>query len=92
VLIAGLLEPTDALTRRALADVALADISTAQEIAGAMGSLDRIELRLDDNRARDLPRSSTAAARAALSNEPALRYLPVSGCWRPVHAPARRCA
>jgi putative ABC transport system permease protein len=45
--IAGVLEPADALTRRALADVALADISTAQEIVDAIGVIDRIELRLD---------------------------------------------
>jgi putative ABC transport system permease protein len=51
VIIAGVLEPAEALTRRALADVALADISTAQEIAGVAGSLDRIELRLDEDRA-----------------------------------------
>jgi putative ABC transport system permease protein len=66
VLIAGLLEPGDALTRRALADVALADISTAQEIAGVVGSLDRIELRLDDDRARALPGSGAAAGAGAL--------------------------
>lgn len=44
--IAGVLDPPDAASRRALADIALADIATAQEIAAAHGALDRIELRV----------------------------------------------
>jgi putative ABC transport system permease protein len=52
--IAGVLEPADALTRRALADVALADISTAQEIVDAIGVIDRIELRLDGDAGVDV--------------------------------------
>lgn len=46
VIVGGLLEPTDALSRRALSDIAVADIATAQEIADAIGVLDRIELRV----------------------------------------------
>jgi putative ABC transport system permease protein len=45
-LLAGVLEPEDALARRALTDIAVADIATAQELAGAAGTLDRIELLL----------------------------------------------
>jgi putative ABC transport system permease protein len=44
--LAGILRPRDALSRRALSDLALADISTAQEIGGRIGRLDRIDLRL----------------------------------------------
>jgi putative ABC transport system permease protein len=56
--IGGLLDPDDALARRGLADLALADIATAQELAGSPGTLDRIELRMADD--------SAGAARAAL--------------------------
>jgi len=44
--IAGLLKPSDDLSRRALDDVILADISTAQELTGRLGKLDRIDLIL----------------------------------------------
>jgi putative ABC transport system permease protein len=44
--IAGLLRPADALTRRALDGLILADIATAQEITGKLGRLDRIDLIL----------------------------------------------
>jgi putative ABC transport system permease protein len=46
VFIAGLLKPSDDLSRRALDDVILADISTAQELTGRLGKLDRIDLIL----------------------------------------------
>jgi putative ABC transport system permease protein len=45
-LIAGLLRPADALSRRALDGLILADIATAQEITGRLGRLDRIDLIL----------------------------------------------
>ncbi|CAN5870177.1 FtsX-like permease family protein [soil metagenome] len=45
-LLAGVLEPADDLARRALADIIIADMATAQELAGATGVLDRIELRI----------------------------------------------
>lgn len=48
--LAGLLRPQDALSRRALADVALADIATAQELGDRAGRLDRIDLRIADDR------------------------------------------
>lgn len=47
VFIAGLLEPADSLSERALNNLILADISTAQEITGRVGLVDRIDLILD---------------------------------------------
>ncbi len=44
--VAGLLKPSDDLSRRALDDVILADISTAQELTGRLGKLDCIDLIL----------------------------------------------
>ncbi len=55
VLLAGLLDPQsgDALTRRALDGLVLADISTAQEITGKLGRLDRIDLILPSGSAAE---------------------------------------
>ncbi|NCF69338.1 MAG: FtsX-like permease family protein [Chloroflexi bacterium] len=47
VTIAGLLEPADTLSRRALEGILLVDVSTAQELSGRFGVLDRIDLILD---------------------------------------------
>jgi putative ABC transport system permease protein len=47
--IVGLLEPEDSLSRRALDGMILADISTAQELTGRIGRLDRIDLLLPDD-------------------------------------------
>jgi putative ABC transport system permease protein len=47
VFVAGLLEPADSLSARALSNLILADISTAQEITGRVGVIDRIDLILD---------------------------------------------
>jgi putative ABC transport system permease protein len=44
--IAGLLQPGDNLSRRALEGILLSDISTAQELTGRVGKLDRIDLIL----------------------------------------------
>lgn len=44
--IAGLVEPRDALSRRALENLVLADISTVQELSGLLGRLERIDLIL----------------------------------------------
>jgi putative ABC transport system permease protein len=44
--IAGTIEPRGELSRRALGDLALADISTAQELTGRPGRLDRVDVRL----------------------------------------------
>lgn len=44
VVIAGLLDPTDGLARRAVDGLLLADIATVQEITGKIGWLERIDL------------------------------------------------
>jgi putative ABC transport system permease protein len=46
--IAGLLRPSDSLSRRALAGLILADIATAQEITGAPGRLGHVDLILPE--------------------------------------------
>ena len=46
VLVAGLLQPTDNLSRRALDGILLMDIATAQELTGRLGQIDRIDLIL----------------------------------------------
>lgn len=49
VLLAGLLQPADSLSRRALDGLILADIATAQELAGRIGKLDRIDAILPED-------------------------------------------
>jgi len=44
--LAGLLQPADSRSRRALDGIVLADIATAQELSGRLGKLDRIDLIL----------------------------------------------
>lgn len=74
----GVLEPEDELARRALADIALADISTAQELTGSGDVIDRIEVNADDETAeavaallppglRMVETESTAGATARLT-------------------------
>ena len=46
LIIAGLLEPTDDLSRRALDGLLIADIATAQEVLGRVNRIDRIDLIL----------------------------------------------
>jgi putative ABC transport system permease protein len=58
--IAGLLKPSDDLSRRALDDVILADISTAQELTGRLGKLDRIDLILSKDNRAEIERISAA--------------------------------
>ncbi|MCX6029552.1 MAG: ABC transporter permease [Chloroflexi bacterium] len=53
--IAGLLHPADALSRRALDGLILADIATAQEITGRVGRLDHIDLILREADLEGLP-------------------------------------
>ncbi|MBN1667611.1 MAG: ABC transporter permease, partial [Anaerolineales bacterium] len=48
VTIAGLLEPTDELSQRALDGMLLADIATAQELTRRLGVIDRIDLILSE--------------------------------------------
>jgi putative ABC transport system permease protein len=47
--VVGLLKPSDNLSRRALDGILLCDISTAQELTGRLGKLDRIDLILKDD-------------------------------------------
>ena len=44
--VAGVFDPHDETASRALDDVALADIATAQELTGSIGTIDRIEVRV----------------------------------------------
>ena len=46
--VAGLLQPEDSLSRRALDGIILADVATAQELTGRLGRLDRIDLLLPE--------------------------------------------
>lgn len=46
--VAGLLKPSDGLSRQALDGMLLTDVATAQELAGKLGKLDRIDLILRD--------------------------------------------
>ena len=48
--LAGTLEPADANTRRAISDLLVMDIASAQELLGRLGRLDRIDLIIDDPR------------------------------------------
>jgi putative ABC transport system permease protein len=68
--IAGLLQPTDALSRRALDGMILADIATAQELTGRIGRLDRIDLILPEN-------NSATAGRIRALLPPGARIAPV---------------
>jgi putative ABC transport system permease protein len=47
--IVGLLQPADAASARALEDLLVADIATAQELFGALGHLTRIDLMVEDD-------------------------------------------
>ncbi len=47
-LVAGLLAPSDSLSRRALDGLILCDIATAQELTGRLGRLDRVDLILPE--------------------------------------------
>lgn len=72
-LIAGLMEPRDALSRRALEYLVLADLSTVQELSGRLGEIERIDLILPEE-GRD------AALQRLESKLPAgLQVLPAEG-------------
>ncbi len=60
--LAGLLEPADPDTRRALADLLLTDIATAQELLGRVGRLDRIDLIVPEGEAGEALLARAAAA------------------------------
>jgi putative ABC transport system permease protein len=64
--IAGLLQPADALSRRALDGLVIADIATAQELTGRLGKLDRIDLILPSEQAAALSARLQAALPAGV--------------------------
>lgn len=47
--VAGILNPSDSLSRRVLDGLLLVDISSAQELTGRLGRVDRIDLILDED-------------------------------------------
>ncbi|MCL4831272.1 MAG: ABC transporter permease [Caldilineaceae bacterium] len=61
--LAGLLQPSDDLSRRALDGLLIADIATAQEVLGKVGRLDRVDLIVPDGAAGE---SALAAIRDLL--------------------------
>lgn len=61
ILIAGLLAPTDEGSRRALDNMLIVDISTAQEVLGQIGSLSRIDLILPEGEAGEAAVQQIAA-------------------------------
>jgi len=73
VRVAGLLQPGDDLSRRALESVLIADIATAQELLGQVGRLSRIDLILPDAAAAErvsaaLPAGAQLVAASARSS------------------------
>jgi putative ABC transport system permease protein len=70
VRIIGLLNPNDALSRRALENLLITDIATAQEVLGQVGQLSRIDLILDTEQA------ATGADTTALAPEAVRAMLP----------------
>jgi putative ABC transport system permease protein len=55
VTVAALLEPADDLAKRALDNLVLADVATAQELLGKLGRLDRVDLLLPRDEAAAEP-------------------------------------
>jgi putative ABC transport system permease protein len=77
LVLAGTLAPADADTRRAISDLLLMDIASAQEVLGRIGRIDRIDLILDDGAA-----GRRQLARAAAVLPPGVQILPASGRTR----------
>jgi putative ABC transport system permease protein len=77
LLLAGTLAPVDASTRRAIADLLMMDIASAQELLGRAGRIDRIDLIVAKGAAgrREL-------ARAAAVLPPGVQILAASGRTR----------
>ncbi|MGD2166235.1 MAG: ABC transporter permease, partial [Anaerolineae bacterium] len=75
VMIAGLLEPPDDLSRRTVEGIVLADIATAQELTDRIGRLDRIDLILpehSEHRAREIE-----VLLRRTDNDAAIRVIPL---------------
>ncbi len=68
--VAGLLRPSDALTRRALDGMILADIATAQEALGMVGRLSHVDLILPDVGRDDFSRPGTETTEVVTANLP----------------------
>jgi putative ABC transport system permease protein len=77
LLLAGTLAPEDANTRRAIADLLVMDIASAQELLGRVGQLDRIDLIVDEG-----PAGRRQLERAAAALPPGVQILPASGRTR----------
>ena len=84
--VAGLLRPSDALSRRALDGLILADLATAQEITGRIGRLDTIDLILPESAPGGETRPSLANPVRSASPPPDARrsypYASVRARWR----------
>ena len=52
--ITGYIQPADSLSKRALDDIIIADIATAQELTGRLGFIDRIDLILPEYGSEDI--------------------------------------
>ena len=74
--VAGLLHPSDALSRRALDGLILADLATAQEITGRIGRLDTIDLILPRG---DLTGFANLSGPSAASRRPGRTRTPSFG-------------
>ncbi len=61
LLLVGILKPADAAAREALANLALVDIATAQEILDLPGRLTRIDLALPEGEAGERARREITA-------------------------------
>jgi len=80
VTIAGLLSPADSLSQRALDGILLTDVSTAQELTGRLGKLDRIDLIIPEKaRGGAFPSQSPSAEidRIRTMLPPSAHLLPV---------------
>jgi putative ABC transport system permease protein len=76
VVLAGVLEPSDDLSRRALEGLMLADIATAQELTGRVGRLDRIDLILPEPSQARVAEIETLLSRAT-EGESSVQVQPV---------------
>jgi putative ABC transport system permease protein len=75
--LAGTLQPRDENSRRALADLLVLDIASAQELLGRTGRIDRIDLIVDEN-----PAGRRELARAAAVLPAGAQILPAAGRTR----------
>ncbi len=80
--VAGTLDPADDLSRRAIADLLLMDIASAQELLDRAGALDRIDLRIDENDDSTIARIEGALPPGARVLETAARTAATAGMTR----------